>query len=73
MHGPQPAPCEDGLVRSAPAAETGLSAGRKRAILAATVLGSSLTFIDGSALGVALPAIQNDLRRPPCGSPTPIC
>ncbi|NJC40548.1 EmrB/QacA subfamily drug resistance transporter [Brevundimonas alba] len=38
-----------------------LSAARKRWILAATVLGSSLTFIDGSALGVALPAIQRDL------------
>jgi MFS family permease len=68
MHGPQRPPCEDGQVRSAPAAETGLSAGRKRAILAATVLGSSLTFIDGSALGVALPAIQNDLGAGPAAA-----
>jgi EmrB/QacA subfamily drug resistance transporter len=42
-----------------------LSAARKRWILAATVLGSSLTFIDGSALGVALPSIQNDLGAGP--------
>ena len=42
-----------------------LSASRKRWILAATVLGSSLTFIDGSALGVALPAIQRDLAAGP--------
>ncbi len=42
-----------------------LSTARKRWILAATVLGSSLTFIDGSALGVALPAIQADLGAGP--------
>ncbi|KQY89860.1 DHA2 family efflux MFS transporter permease subunit [Brevundimonas sp. Root1423] len=42
-----------------------LSPARKRWILAATVLGSSLTFIDGSALGVALPSIQSDLGAGP--------
>ena len=42
-----------------------LSKTRKRWILAATVLGSSLTFIDGSALGVALPSIQSDLGAGP--------
>ena len=42
-----------------------LSKGQKRWILAATVLGSALTFIDGSALGVALPSIQNDLGAGP--------
>lgn len=42
-----------------------LSKARKRWVLAATVLGSSLTFIDGSALGVALPAIQRDLAAGP--------
>lgn len=47
------------------AADQGLSKGRKRAVLTATVLGSALTFIDGSALGVALPAIQNDLGAGP--------
>jgi EmrB/QacA subfamily drug resistance transporter len=46
-------------------ADTTLSAARKRWILAATVLGTSLTFIDGSALGVALPAIQSDLGAGP--------
>ena len=45
-----------------------LSAARKRWILVATVLGSSLTFIDGSALGVALPAIQNDLGAGPAAT-----
>jgi EmrB/QacA subfamily drug resistance transporter len=46
-------------------ADKPLSAARKRWILVATVLGSSLTFIDGSALGVALPAIQSDLGAGP--------
>ena len=32
-----------------------------RWVLAATILGSSLAFIDGTALNVALPAIQEDL------------
>ncbi len=45
-----------------------LSKGRKRWILVATVLGSSLTFIDGSALGVALPSIQRDLAAGPAAA-----
>lgn len=45
-----------------------LSTRRKRWILVATVLGSSLTFIDGSALGVALPAIQRDLGAGPAAA-----
>lgn len=57
----QPGPCEGGQVHAAAHPEHDLSAARKRWVLAATVLGSSLTFIDGSALGVALPAVQRDL------------
>jgi EmrB/QacA subfamily drug resistance transporter len=45
-----------------------LSPVRKRRILAATVLGSSLTFIDGSALGVALPSIQRALGAGPAAA-----
>ena len=40
----------------------------QRWILAAAVLGSSLTFIDGSALGVALPSIQRDLGSGPAAA-----
>ena len=58
-------PCEEGQVRAATAPARPLSDSRKRWILIATVLGSSLTFIDGSALGVALPTIQNDLGAGP--------
>ena len=45
-----------------------LSPAHRRWILAATVLGSSLTFIDGSALGVALPSIQRDLGAGPAAA-----
>lgn len=51
-----------------PAGGGTLSTARKRWVLAATVLGSSLTFIDGSALGVALPAIQRDLGAGPAAA-----
>jgi EmrB/QacA subfamily drug resistance transporter len=61
----QRGPCDAGQVRGADAPAAPLSAARKRWVLAATVLGSSLTFIDGSALGVALPAVQNDLDAGP--------
>jgi len=33
----------------------------RRVVLAATILGSSMAFIDGSVVGVALPAIQREL------------
>lgn len=58
MHGPFRPPCEAGVIageRSRP------SKVRPGGVLAAAVMGSSLAFIDGSALGVALPAIQSDL------------
>lgn len=61
----QHGPCDAGQVQSAGSPGQPLSQARKRWVLAATVLGSSLTFIDGSALGVALPAIQNDLGAGP--------
>src|ERR671938_1325485 len=35
---------------------------RKRAVLAATIIGSSMTFIDATVVNVALPALQADLR-----------
>ncbi|HWT50692.1 MAG TPA: MFS transporter, partial [Caulobacter sp.] len=42
-----------------------ISKGRGRLILAATVLGSSLAFIDGSVVNVALPAIRKALSADP--------
>ena len=41
--------------------------GHPRATLAATILGSSVAFIDGSVVNVALPALQHDLAASPAG------
>lgn len=57
MHGPLRPPCEAGVI----AAERSPRRVQPGGVLAAAVMGSSLAFIDGSALGVALPAIQGDL------------
>src|SRR5688572_26684146 len=54
-------PCDAGVIHSTPhvAAAQGSSAPW---ILAATILGSGMVFIDGSAVNVALPALQRDLN-----------
>ena len=54
------APCDDGVIqgqRGSPAPVPG----RERLALAATVLGSSMAFIDGSVVNIALPAMQREL------------
>lgn len=54
-------PCDVGVIRGAP--ETpGCASHAKRWVLAATILGSSVTFIEGSVINVALPAIQEGLH-----------
>jgi MFS family permease len=53
-------PCDEGVIRGA-AATRGCADRAKPWILAATILGSSMAFIDGSAVNVALPRIQSDL------------
>ena len=54
-------PCDEGVIRSEPAAVPCAKAAGPW-ILAATILGSSLAFIDGTAVNVALPALQKDLN-----------
>lgn len=54
-------PCDEGVIRSAPGAkpcapQVGIW------VLVATILGSSMAFIDGSVVNVALPVIQRDLN-----------
>src|SRR4029453_17351569 len=56
-----PQPCDEGVIRAgqtvvpcAPASEPW--------ILAATILGSSMVFIDGTVVNVALPALQKNLN-----------
>jgi len=52
-------PCDEGLIRSVPFAhECGKA--QKNWILAGTILGSSMAFIDSSVVNIALPAIEKD-------------
>src|SRR6266702_5842301 len=55
-------PCDAGIIRAAPAFPAALSQKRKRLTLTATILGSSMAFIDGSVVNIALPAIQQALH-----------
>src|SRR5258708_18918776 len=50
-------PCDEAAIRSAPA-ESPCGTNARRWILAATILGSSMAFIDGTVVNVALPALQ---------------
>ncbi|MCC8392736.1 MFS transporter [Paraburkholderia sp. MMS20-SJTR3] len=56
----QASPCDELAIRAQPAA-TGFPCRRQRLALAATILGSSMAFIDGSVVNVALPSIQSEL------------
>ncbi|WP_309681328.1 MFS transporter [Polaromonas sp.] len=62
-------PCDEGIIQAQRSCEAAVSPGtralpagtqaaRKRYALAATILGSSMAFIDGSVVNIALPAIQ---------------
>src|SRR6186713_2412460 len=54
-------PCDAGAIASRPA-EAPCSAQAASWVLAATILGSSLAFIDGTVVNVALPALQTNLN-----------
>jgi hypothetical protein len=54
-------PCDEGVIKSkATDAPCPKSSGAW--ILAATILGSSMAFIDGTVVNVALPALQTNLN-----------
>jgi EmrB/QacA subfamily drug resistance transporter len=55
-------PCDAGVIRATPAFPAALSQRHKRLTLAATILGSSMAFIDSSVVNIALPAIQQALH-----------
>src|SRR5438270_4791269 len=55
------APCDEGVLRSKPV-HTPSAPHAGIWILVATILGSSMAFIDGSVVNVALPVIQRDLN-----------
>src|SRR5213596_1523204 len=53
--------CDENIIRSGPAAAP-CSKTRGRWILAATIFASSMAFIDGTVVNVALPALQTNLN-----------
>jgi MFS family permease len=54
-------PCDEGVIQSGP--ECAPSASNIGPwVLAATILGSSMAFIDGTVVNVALPVLQTDLN-----------
>src|SRR5205807_3325375 len=54
-------PCDEGVM-SAKRSATSCGKAQGRWILAATILGSSMAFIDGTVVNVALPALQSKLN-----------
>src|SRR5205814_6579812 len=54
-------PCDENVIRSRPAAAP-CSKSRGRWVLAAAILASSMAFIDGTVVNVALPALQSNLN-----------
>src|SRR5690606_19824328 len=54
-------PCDEGVIRTADRETRGAPRSARRWVLAATILGSSIAFIDGSVVGVALPVMQAEL------------
>ena len=55
-------PCDVGVIRAAPAASRAAEAKAAPWVLTAAILGSGMVFVDGSAVNVALPALQRDLN-----------
>src|SRR6185503_2306387 len=55
-------PCDDGVLASVPCRDE--PAARSKGILAATILGSSMVFIDGTVVNVALPVLQDAFGAP---------
>lgn len=53
-------PCDEAIVRSHPEAK-GHDQAAGRWVLAAAILGSSITFIDGTVVNVVLPVLQSEL------------
>src|SRR6266481_6358428 len=54
-------PCDEEVMRSA-GVEVPCGAGARTWILAATILGSSMAFIDSTVVNVALPALQSNFH-----------
>ncbi len=68
MNGPCRPPSDRGLAAAAAPIGADLSPRRRQMVLATTVLGSSMAFIDGSVVGVSLPAMQRELSAGAAGA-----
>src|SRR5215471_13733292 len=55
-------PCDDRAMQSRKPATTACGRAQRQWTLAATILGSSMVFIDGTVVNVALPALQSSLN-----------
>lgn len=55
-------PCDEAIITTRKAATTKCGQAQRRWTLAATILGSSMAFIDGTVVNVALPALQKNLN-----------
>jgi len=55
-------PCDETFAEARKAASTECGKAQRRWTLAATILGSSMVFIDGTVVNVALPALQTSLN-----------
>src|SRR5437762_10837397 len=55
-------PCDEAVVTTRKAPTTKCGKAQRRWTLAATILGSSMVFIDGTVVNVALPALQTSLN-----------
>src|SRR5207245_7584665 len=55
-------PCDEAVIATRKAATTKCGKAQRRWTLAATILGSSMAFIDGTVVNVALPALQTNLN-----------
>ncbi len=55
-------PCDEGVVRAGDLQQAGAADDAKPWVLGATILGSSIAFIDGSVVSVALPVMQAELE-----------
>lgn len=55
-------PCDEGVIQAAPPTTTATTGNVGRWVLVATILGSSMAFIDGTVVNVALPVLQANLN-----------
>ena len=62
MLGPLTSPCDNGLIRGTARDAAGCASRSKPWVLATSIIASSMAFIDGSVVSVALPALQQNLH-----------